>query len=343
MKWFGGKKKTNVTVDWDNSMEIHSHGPAPVVISFDKEAEQEYETAWAATAEEMKRVKGGYRNDALEAYKRELAEADGCVGCCAGEAMMESFKPPSCADNSNKSLGDGNVTPVLLEDPNYSNRARSNSSTASAVSIHDARSMTSIRDGKVTKKNRQDSQSKGWLYMDDDEKASRFYKKVALMSCLCVLIAAFIILLVALINKNNPTDESELNLGDAAASSENGSGGNNESILPEEDTECEGKAPFLIFTSCGAINEPESPQWNAWNWIMNSDDAGLSLEMGASEFDLQQRFAAATLYFATGGNDWLSGLGFLSGGSVCTWNDGEKGIFCRDSENSAVTEINIGK
>lgn len=348
MKWFGRKKPKNVTVDWDNNLEVHSHGPAPVVLSFDQEAEKEYEASWAATAEEMKSVKGGYRNRnvALEAYNRELAE----VGCCPGEAVMDSLKPPSCAQDFKES-DEEDGAPSILEDPNYAHHERSNSSTASAVSIEDARGMHSIRDGKnINQEYQEEDRQKGWFDTEDDEKAFRFYRKVALTSCLCVLIAAFIILLVALVNKNNPTDTSDLNLGNTTLLPENGNqstgaGSNNAGSgggIYQGTTECDGKAAFLIYTTCDSFNNEGSPPYKAWNWLRNADEAGLTLEGGSTEFEIQQRFAAATLFFSTGGDEWLSGLAFLSGGSICTWNDGEKGIFCADSESGAATEINIG-
>lgn len=61
-----------------------------------------------------------------------------------------------------------------------------------------------------------------------------------------------------------------------------------------------------------------------------------------SDEDIQERFAAATLFFGTNGEEWKSSLGFLEKDSICDWNvEGTKeelGIFCVDGR---VTKINI--
>lgn len=64
-----------------------------------------------------------------------------------------------------------------------------------------------------------------------------------------------------------------------------------------------------------------------------------------NEEEIQERFAAATLYFATNGPEsWKTSLGFLGATSICDWNnveaEGSIGIFCQDGR---VNEINIGK
>jgi hypothetical protein len=89
-----------------------------------------------------------------------------------------------------------------------------------------------------------------------------------------------------------------------------------------------------------------SPQAMAFEWIVNTDEARLTVET-ASVLEITERFAAATLYFATGGPSlWVSSLGFLSNDSICNWNDGKDvGIFC-DGEGETAgspTEIKIGR
>jgi hypothetical protein len=63
-----------------------------------------------------------------------------------------------------------------------------------------------------------------------------------------------------------------------------------------------------------------------------------------NEVEIQERFAAATLYYATDGpGRWKTSIGFLGDDSICGWNsveDDSIGIFCEDGR---VTEINIGK
>mmetsp|Transcript_11467 Transcript_11467/g.22658 ORF Transcript_11467/g.22658 Transcript_11467/m.22658 type:complete len:812 (+) Transcript_11467:202-2637(+) len=83
-----------------------------------------------------------------------------------------------------------------------------------------------------------------------------------------------------------------------------------------------------------------SPQNMALDWIANEDPAALSAE----STELTERFAAATLYFATGGpQTWSDSLGFLSGDSICEWNNGRNlesgGIFCGKSRR--VDELKI--
>ena len=89
-----------------------------------------------------------------------------------------------------------------------------------------------------------------------------------------------------------------------------------------------------------------SPQAMAFDWIVNTDEAQLTVET-ASVVEITERFAAATLYFATGGpSSWVSSLGFLSNDSICNWNDGKDvGIFCNGEGETAgsPTEIKIGK
>ena len=89
-----------------------------------------------------------------------------------------------------------------------------------------------------------------------------------------------------------------------------------------------------------------SPQAMAFDWIVNTDKAQLTVET-ASVVEITERFAAATLYFATGGpSSWISSLGFLSEDSICNWNDDKDvGIFCYGEGETAgsPTEIKIGK
>jgi hypothetical protein len=89
-----------------------------------------------------------------------------------------------------------------------------------------------------------------------------------------------------------------------------------------------------------------SPQAMAFDWIVNTDEAQLTVET-ASVLEITERFAAATLYFATGGpSSWVSSLGFLSNDSICNWNDGKDvGIFCNGEGETtgSPTEIKIGK
>jgi hypothetical protein len=329
-----GRKKSAAKVDWGNSQEIHSHGHAPVVIMYDQQAiGNEFETdnheSILRAQEEARR-----RQACLAAYKRELSEADLCNGCSAGEAVMDAF------DIGNKSCADvdENVLPEVLHDSiMVRSLSRSNSmGGASAVSIQDARGMSSIRDGKEAHGYPVEHQE--WMKQKQDGKRSRL--KLALIASSCVLLIALITMVAVIVKNKKSASSDELSLGNAT--SMEGGETNEENIFEQGLKPCEGKEDFLIYTSCDDMSDQRSPQWKAWDWLVNDDAAGLSVSTGASEFDVQQRFAAATLYFAMGGEGWSSDLGFLSTASICNWNDGEiKGIFCNDA--GAINEINIGE
>lgn len=106
------------------------------------------------------------------------------------------------------------------------------------------------------------------------------------------------------------------------------------------DKEAEIKS-LLDLTPSTAWETEGSPQNMALEWLIYEDPVALSLE---SNEQIKERFAAATLYFATDGEEWKSSLGFLGENSICQWNiEGVKetiGIFCM---NGRVIEINIGK
>ena len=99
---------------------------------------------------------------------------------------------------------------------------------------------------------------------------------------------------------------------------------------------------ILDLTSTSDWETPGSPQNQALYWLANDDRVALSLD---NDEEIKERFAAATLYFATDGPEsWKTSLGFLGANSICNWNDdngeGLNGIFCQDGR---VNEINIGK
>ena len=86
--------------------------------------------------------------------------------------------------------------------------------------------------------------------------------------------------------------------------------------------------------SSSAWFNPESPQYRALNWISNSDGYTIN-NVGLSVERIVQRYSLATLYYATGGdpedaekNQWKENYNFLSNRSECSWNDGNRGVFC---------------
>ena len=99
---------------------------------------------------------------------------------------------------------------------------------------------------------------------------------------------------------------------------------------------------LLTLTPSSDWETEGSPQHLALKWIVDEDPLAVSLE---SDDEIRERFAAATLYFATNGPEkWNESLGFLGNNSICSWNiDGveeSNGIFCQDGR---VNQINIGK
>lgn len=76
-----------------------------------------------------------------------------------------------------------------------------------------------------------------------------------------------------------------------------------------------------------AIDDSASPQFQALNWIANIDPAGLSVEQDSAPL-IRQRYVAAVLYFAMGGESWTDQRNFLSAVKTCLWNVDAYGIGC---------------
>jgi len=90
------------------------------------------------------------------------------------------------------------------------------------------------------------------------------------------------------------------------------------------------------------LDDPESPQYMAYQWLVNMEQAGLDLDE-LPEQTLEQRYIATLLYFATNGSSWIDPVGFLGGGDVCTWRDegSARGISCDDQ--GTIESITISK
>jgi hypothetical protein len=84
------------------------------------------------------------------------------------------------------------------------------------------------------------------------------------------------------------------------------------------------------------LDDPTTPQYEAYQWLMNDDPESLDLDT-IPETTLEQRYIAALLYFSTNGDSWVDSLGFLGPGDVCTWRDalGMSGISC-DAQGTIV-------
>jgi len=85
---------------------------------------------------------------------------------------------------------------------------------------------------------------------------------------------------------------------------------------------------------------PSSPQWKALSWLAEVDGSNVTTSDNPDSSRIIQRCAAATMYFATGGEfHWNDQLHFLSDDHECSWNNpnSAKGIFCNtiDEESGA--------
>lgn len=64
-----------------------------------------------------------------------------------------------------------------------------------------------------------------------------------------------------------------------------------------------------------------TPQHDAIYWLSHRDSMNIGVPTNRAELEhLVQRFALATLYFATGGNQWISSDHFMTGLHECEWN-----------------------
>jgi hypothetical protein len=87
--------------------------------------------------------------------------------------------------------------------------------------------------------------------------------------------------------------------------------------------------------------DESSPQYKALDWLRNDDPSNLQINSTAVDI-IRQRYAAATLYFATNGPEWRIDANFLSDGDICNWNLNDTGIQC-DMESGAVTGLKMCK
>jgi hypothetical protein len=98
------------------------------------------------------------------------------------------------------------------------------------------------------------------------------------------------------------------------------------------------------------LKDPAFPQHKALEWLANKDPAHHDLSHTSGSV-LLQRYVIVLLYFTTKGPEWKEQYNFLSGASVCQWNDligtsnsmhiSERGIIC--DERGLVIEIRLGR
>jgi hypothetical protein len=97
----------------------------------------------------------------------------------------------------------------------------------------------------------------------------------------------------------------------------------------------------LVSVSGETLYDKDSPQYQALDWIANTDPAKISVSDSNPEI-IKQRYVAAVLYFALGGNNWTDKYNFLTGDSICEWHNESSGIICDPAKVRVVT-LNLCK
>jgi len=99
------------------------------------------------------------------------------------------------------------------------------------------------------------------------------------------------------------------------------------------------KLSFVSFDGGEAMQAPESPQNRALNWLANDTFQGYH-----TEDKLIQRYALATVFYSTDGNNWKNNSLWLDNGDECGrwWQFIGGGITC-NSTTGGITNLGIGK
>ena len=103
-------------------------------------------------------------------------------------------------------------------------------------------------------------------------------------------------------------------------------------------------AVSVSVSGSNSLNEMSSPVFQAYDWMLRNDS--ISVKETSSEM-LKERLVLAILFFATSGAEWNEKLNFLSGKSICAWNNSDEkldlsvGVFC--DIQSRVKHIILGK
>lgn len=112
---------------------------------------------------------------------------------------------------------------------------------------------------------------------------------------------------------------------------------------PVEEETCEDlPRASVLFELCAEItdvdvlSDPSTPQNKAYEWLVNDD----SLQIDPCTYPtVQQRYALATFYFSTNGDNWVDNGGWMSASQECEdW----LGIDCND-ETGQVVFLYLGK
>jgi hypothetical protein len=86
-------------------------------------------------------------------------------------------------------------------------------------------------------------------------------------------------------------------------------------------------------TDSDLLEDTLTPQGMAFDWMLTTDT-----DTDVCTYNtLEQRFAMATFYFSTGGDDWTSSKDWLSSDSECDWE------FAGCNDDSELSELEIRK
>ena len=81
------------------------------------------------------------------------------------------------------------------------------------------------------------------------------------------------------------------------------------------------KSLLLTVSSEGALDDEGSPQGKASLWVTIDDTISPPLQPGTNDDDqIIQRFVLAAFYYATGGDGWTNGNGWLGSSNECDWD-----------------------
>jgi hypothetical protein len=87
---------------------------------------------------------------------------------------------------------------------------------------------------------------------------------------------------------------------------------------------------LLEVTDGALLSDPLTPQGQAYRFLVDSDPAQID---PCTYPAVEQRYAAATLYYSTGGSSWLNQDGWMSGADECSWF----GVECVDGAVSTIS------
>jgi hypothetical protein len=87
-------------------------------------------------------------------------------------------------------------------------------------------------------------------------------------------------------------------------------------------------------TDSSVLEDPSTPQGLAYRWLLDTDEAQIDPCTYAT---VQQRYALATFYYSTNGDDWTNDAGWLTGANECMWF----GVTC--TGNDTVSSIILCK